>query len=229
MERQHRIKKPRAANQKPKDPIKRGRKAHLPVPAVAPNGLQIEAEPVPNPEPKPENERLTAALLQPGDLFSTIIYNKVMRVDQHYLHVENQHGYSYQIHKEIAENEGFSASQFVAEKRVTRTELCELLENAGDAAFTINFLKKPTDERAKQLLETLRPEDLVNPDVLRQLSKGMVKGEESTIVGYLRNREPKMGRSTVIDLNAPRFNNIRLVDHRTINWMIFKNTKYIAK
>jgi hypothetical protein len=35
-----------------------------------------------------------------------------------------------------------------------------------------------------------------------------------------------MGRSTVIDLNAPIYNNFRQVDHRTIEYIIYKNVKY---
>jgi hypothetical protein len=30
----------------------------------------------------------------------------------------------------------------------------------------------------------------------------------------------------VIDLNAPIYNNIRSVDHRSIDYIIFKNVKY---
>ena len=35
-----------------------------------------------------------------------------------------------------------------------------------------------------------------------------------------------MGRSLVIDVNAPTGTNFRQVDHRTIDYIIFKNVKY---
>ena len=35
-----------------------------------------------------------------------------------------------------------------------------------------------------------------------------------------------MGRSSIIDLNALGTNNFRQVDHRTIDWIIYKNVKY---
>lgn len=35
-----------------------------------------------------------------------------------------------------------------------------------------------------------------------------------------------MGRSLVIDLDAPTSNNFRQVDHRTIKFIILKNVKY---
>lgn len=48
-------------------------------------------------------------------------------------------------------------------------------------------------------------------------------------MGYLLETEPKMGRSQVIDLEAPAGRRHRLVDHRTINWLILKNIKYVTK
>ena len=227
MERQRRVRKLNNGEKKNKPRKPRAQPANL----NFDQAMLLENEPQQQVQQieQPQNAKLTTALLQQGDWFSSIIYNRVKAVDQYYLSVENQYGNSYQIEKSIAENEGFSASQSNAQKKVTRTELCELLENAGDAVFTINFVTKATDEKAKQLLATLKPEDLLNAEVLRQTAKNIIKGEETTIVGYLRNREPKMGRSSIVDLNAPRPNNIRLVDHRTINWMIFKGIKYVAK
>jgi hypothetical protein len=35
-----------------------------------------------------------------------------------------------------------------------------------------------------------------------------------------------LGRTLVVDLNAPNSNNIRQVDHRTIEFIIFRNVKY---
>lgn len=35
-----------------------------------------------------------------------------------------------------------------------------------------------------------------------------------------------MGRSAIIDLNAPESNNFRQVDHRSIDYIIYKNVKY---
>lgn len=46
------------------------------------------------------------------------------------------------------------------------------------------------------------------------------------IVGHLVKSEQLMGRSLVIDLNAPASQNFRQVDHRTIQSIVFKNVKY---
>lgn len=52
---------------------------------------------------------------------------------------------------------------------------------------------------------------------------------ERTLTGHLLAVEPKMGRSSVRDLNIQSGNPIRLVDHRTIMSLIFDNVKYVAK
>ena len=54
----------------------------------------------------------------------------------------------------------------------------------------------------------------------------MIEGELCEITGHLIDSENNMGRSTVIDLNAPIYNNFRQVDHRTIEYIIYKNVKY---
>jgi len=43
------------------------------------------------------------------------------------------------------------------------------------------------------------------------------------ITGYLVNTENSLGRSTVFDLKD---NTVKQVDHRTIEWIVFKNVKY---
>lgn len=46
------------------------------------------------------------------------------------------------------------------------------------------------------------------------------------MICYKIKDENKLGRSLVIDLEAPADNNIRQVDHRSIDYIIFKNVKY---
>jgi hypothetical protein len=176
-----------------------------------------------------EDKRLKANDLKVGDWFSCIIYNQVLNVEENRLEVINQYGLKYGVTKSIAQNEGFSANQFDEEKKLTRTEIIEILESAGDTVFTVNFVTKATEDKAQELLSKLTAQDLADPAVLKALSKDIIQGHESTIVGHLRNSEPKMGRSSVIDLNLPKNNNIRFVDHRSINWLIFKRVKYVAK
>ena len=49
------------------------------------------------------------------------------------------------------------------------------------------------------------------------------------MVCHLVKVENNLGRSTVIDLNAETPSKFRQVDHRSIEWIIFENTKYVLK
>jgi len=49
------------------------------------------------------------------------------------------------------------------------------------------------------------------------------------MICHLVEAENMLGRSTVIDLSAKTENKFRQVDHRTIEWLIIKNVKYVLK
>ena len=49
-------------------------------------------------------------------------------------------------------------------------------------------------------------------------------GQDREITGHLQGHETDQGRSLVYDLEQG--STIKQVDHRTINWIIFKNVKY---
>jgi hypothetical protein len=46
---------------------------------------------------------------------------------------------------------------------------------------------------------------------------------------HLTLAENNLGRSTVIDLTAKEKNKFRQIDHRSIDYIIFKNVKYVLK
>lgn len=49
------------------------------------------------------------------------------------------------------------------------------------------------------------------------------------MICHLVKVENTLGRSTVIDLTAHTPSKFRQIDHRTIEWFIFKNVKYVLK
>lgn len=54
-------------------------------------------------------------------------------------------------------------------------------------------------------------------------------GTERVLRGRLIGSEPLLGRSKVEDLDVKGDNRIRLVDHRTIKWLILDGTKHVVK
>jgi hypothetical protein len=67
---------------------------------------------------------------------------------------------------------------------------------------------------------------LKKADVLKKISKELIEGEVVEIIGHLLESDNNLGRSLIIDLNAPKTNNFRQVDHRTIDFIIYRNVKY---
>jgi len=57
----------------------------------------------------------------------------------------------------------------------------------------------------------------------------VLEGSVSQMVCHLVETQNMLGRSTVIDLNAKTENKFKQVDHRTIDWLIIKNVKYVLK
>lgn len=64
---------------------------------------------------------------------------------------------------------------------------------------------------------------------LSQLAKEMIEGEECTMTCHMIEAESSLGRSTVIDLTTSSPNKFRQIDHRTINYIIINNKKYVLK
>jgi hypothetical protein len=64
---------------------------------------------------------------------------------------------------------------------------------------------------------------------LSALVKDVLEGSVCQMICHLVEAENMLGRSTVIDLSAKTENKFRQVDHRTIEWLILKNVKYVLK
>ena len=179
-----------------------------------------------------KNKKVDISQLKVGDYLSETQYYKVLKLNSEYIKVENERGLTFDIDPEIIEEGMRSASQYKTEKQVTRTEICEYLASAGNNIFTINFDKqvkaKDCSDEVAQLLAN--PDNYKTKKSITEFTKNLLTGDNRTLVGYLVNSEPMMGRSTVIDLEvAIDKHRLRQVDHRSIQWMILKNIKYTVK
>lgn len=63
------------------------------------------------------------------------------------------------------------------------------------------------------------------------MTKTIVEGKPCKMVCHMYNVENNLGRSTVVDLNSSGANRagFRQVDHRSIEFIIFKNVKYVLR
>jgi hypothetical protein len=137
--------------------------------------------------------------------------------------VENKDGFKWSVAKSILEAETCSAHQFEDVRRVTRTELARILEQeVRDSVFSACFTKLPDPKDQETLLEGA---DISTAAKRRRLAKDLSLGKERVIFAYITDTH-EMGRLPVYDLEAK---GERLVDLRTVKWVVFGNKKYEVK
>lgn len=110
----------------------------------------------------------------------------------------------FQINGESLVENMSSADQFQEERFVTKTKAAEILISTHGKPFTVCYKKQGSE------------------------SKGDV-GEERILRGRLLEPEPLMGRSKVEDLDEPKGKRFRLVDHRTVLFIVTGGCKFTVK
>ncbi|MEO1373949.1 MAG: hypothetical protein AAFW70_06445 [Cyanobacteria bacterium J06635_10] len=181
------------------------------------------------------NKKSSFSEIEIGQFISETQYYKIISKNGSDIEVENERSFQFSIGKEILEEGIYSAHQYNQELQVTRTELIEQLTKVGDTVFTVSFNKQPSANAINEAIESANEGKNISTKELKKIVKNAYRGQERILTGYLKKTETGFGRSTVIDLEADRGNNpdwdarIKQVDHRTLNWLIFKNVKYIVK
>lgn len=161
-----------------------------------------------------------------GQNFSNISYLRVHAIDGDKITVQNHLGGAWFISKDLLVRDMWSADHFEKEVKCTMTDLSEILAGCRDTIFTVSFKKKIDVKQVHEKLQSAKYADVKDEAKIKELSKMLIEGEQCTLTGHLIDCENNMGRSTMIDLSAKAPNNVRQVDHRTIDYIIFKNVKY---
>lgn len=165
---------------------------------------------------------------EPGEWFSCVDYMKIINVGANHIGVDMPQGPGYEVTRAYIQQMN-SSIHFNTELEVTRSEIAQKLQAAGDKAFTVVFHKKVTPEIVATKLEGYTNTEFEDDKKVKKLAADILTGELCTITGRLSKEGSKLGRSVVIDLNAPQNNNIRQVDHRTIECLVINKTKYVTK
>ena len=168
-----------------------------------------------------------AKQMKVGQNFSCISYLRVDKIDGDKITVKNQLGGAWFISKDLLVRDMWSADHFDKEVKVTMTDLSEIIQSCRDTIFTVSFKKKIDAKQVEAKLLSSTYADLSVDAKMKEFSKQLVEGEACTLTGHLIDCDNFLGRSHMIDLNAAAPNNVRQVDHRTIDYIIFKNVKYV--
>ena len=94
----------------------------------------------------------------------------------------------------------YNASAFASEEKICLTKVAKLLEEANTACFTVCFTSKVDEKAVKERLGKIKPREIKDRTVVRNLANEILEGKETTIVGRLSKASGKLGRSLIIDL-----------------------------
>lgn len=177
-----------------------------------------------------------------GDPWSRLSNGKVTKVTSGSLYVENEAGKQWEIGFPIVEDEFYFADQFDTEVKITRTELSQVFINHPRIIMTACYHKqvkeKDLNEEFFKLYANKGGIIISEADYIKkvkELTKVALKGEERIIVGRHEGSIDDFGRMHFTDVNA-EWNKEkdydtrhRLVDPRTLKWVIVANTKFTVK
>lgn len=158
--------------------------------------------------------------------------------------LKNDFGEEIVVDKHYVEKLLVASDQINESKTMSRTDLINLFMVATNVICTVNFNKKVDEKEVKKQLHALYPNKggkiLSQIDFEKAVNKSLadaLTGEERTMVGRHYGRVDEFGRIKFIDMEAQGgYDEVkdtdsrqRLVDPRTINWIILRGVQYIVK
>lgn len=158
--------------------------------------------------------------------------------------VTNDFGQEIELSKPYVEKLLISSDQVTDTKQMSRSDLINLFLTSINVICTVNYNKKVDEKEVQKQLCALYPNTggkiLSKSDFEKAIKKhlaGALTGEERTMVGRHYGRTDEFGRVKFIDMEAEGGydetkdydSRTRLVDPRTLNWLILRGVKYEVK
>mgnify|MGYP003402466670 FL=1 len=158
--------------------------------------------------------------------------------------LKNDFGELIVVDKPYVEKLLVASDQAETTKQMSRTDIINLFLTSTNVICTVNFNKKVDEKEVKKELVALYPNTggkiISKADFEKAIAKSLkdaLTGEERTMVGRHYGRTDEFGRIKFIDMEAPGgYDSVkdsdsrqRVVDPRTINWIILRGVKYEVK
>jgi hypothetical protein len=180
--------------------------------------------------------------LKVGTRLSETQYYKVEKIVNGQVQLRNDFNEPIVVDSNYVEKCLTSADQFDTEKNMSKTDVTNLFLSATNVALTVNYNKQVKEDEVKKQLWDLYlnkggkilSENEYKKKVASAIGAALV-GEERTMVGRHYGSQDEFGRIRFIDMEEVQDlakdydTRQRLVDPRTINWLILKGVKYIVK
>jgi hypothetical protein len=180
--------------------------------------------------------------LQPGQVLSETSYYTVEEVHDNYAEVVDSLGHSITLSEEYINQILSSAHWYNDQKKVTRTQMTELLLNNARIAMTVAYTKQDTPLSKREYNARVQAQvngvtSLVGKknfsEKLTEAIENPVlpyeKGEYREMVGYHYGEMNSFGRLMFKDLEDKKASGLKQVDPRTIQWIRVNGVKYTLK
>lgn len=168
-----------------------------------------------------------------GEVLSESQYYKVEKIAGNKVQLVNAEGKNIVVNDEYVNNSLSSAQQFEETKKVTKTELAEIFLQNSRVAMTVMFNKKLDSSKVTASISAIYDKlslGMTQAAFTKQVKAVVnLKGDERVMVGRHYGNPDVNGRVSFVDMNIDSGNPNRLVDPRTINYIIVNNVKYIIK
>jgi len=168
--------------------------------------------------------------LKVGAVLSETTFYKLEKIVGDRAELKTNDGQDVVLDKGYIEGILVSGDQFDKEEKVTRTELAAILLKNSGVVFTANFNKQVKEgDVVKEVMEAYENS---TPKTMEAAVKKAVKkgseGEPRTLRGFHYGVQDEYGRIQSYDLDVTG-HQLRLIDPRTINWIIARRIKYSVK
>ncbi len=120
-----------------------------------------------------------------GEMLNCAQYMQVTKIVGDTVHLRTEEGKVIQIVKQIVVEDSYSADHFDRQVTCNMTELAEILNDAKDTIFRVNFRCQANQDLVFQKLKALQLSQLKDDAEIKKLTKSLTEGEETTLVAHL--------------------------------------------
>jgi len=184
----------------------------------------------------------TFSKLKPTTKLSETQFYSVEKITGNKVQLRNDLGDVITVDDKYVEACLVSAEEIITEKIMSRTDLTNLFLVSTNVALTVNYNKQVDPKEVKTQLHSLYPNkggkilsEIDYQKKVNSLLSTALEGEERTMIGRHYGSKDEFGRVRFIDMELTTDpskdydTRQRLVDTRTINWLILRGVKYKVK
>jgi hypothetical protein len=180
--------------------------------------------------------------LKVGSKLSETQYYRVEKIQDGQVQLRNDYNEPIVVTTDYVEKCLVSADQYYEEKTMSRTDIVNLFLASTNIVLTVNYNKQVDENEVRKQLYLLYPNKggkiLSESSYRKKVAEAIesaLSGEERTMIGRHYGTKDEFGRIRFIDMEKDKDTSKdydtrqRLVDPRTIKYVILKGIKYSVK